>query len=159
LDLCRRLAGEAAARLNAPWLNDEGEGAPFRPYFAAAVVGEPVPTIIDAELIRAVFGSTIHAAVGIHIKPPEQRGGRWDAMPDAEAAPRSDADLDLWGEELCAASDTFGRWFHAVPGLSEHSLVSIGYSDTDPGAVKPRLVVALTPAGSLVGAASHVVQG
>jgi hypothetical protein len=49
------------------------------------------------------------------------------------------------------------RWFHSVPGLRNHTFVSIGLDDEEPGAVMPRLMVGLTPAGSLVGAASSVV--
>jgi hypothetical protein len=52
----------------------------------------------------------------------------------------------------------FADWFVGGPGLREHSRVGIGYSDADPGVLKPRLLLALTGAGSLVGLISYVTQ-
>jgi hypothetical protein len=159
LELCVRLATEAADLLNAPWRNDPRPRPPaFHPYFAAAVRGEPVPAQLTADVVRAAFGSALHPGVSILLRPIQQQRGKWAAMPDAEAFPREDADLEKWADELGAAADAFGRWFLAVPGLRGHTHAWLGYGNTDPGPVKPRLVLALTPAGSLVGAASHVVQ-
>jgi hypothetical protein len=159
LELCARLATETAARLNPLWEGDPaGRPLPFRPYFAAVVLGEPGPAQLSEEVIRAAFGGTLHASLGVLVKPLRQHRGKWAGMPETEAGPRSDADLEKWADELSAASDTFGRWFVGVPDLRGHAHVSIGYSHTDPGVTKPRLVVALTPAGSLVGAATYVVQ-
>lgn len=150
LALCKQVARGAAERLRPLRLNDEGRGAPFVPYFAAAVVGAPVPTAVDEALVRAVFGGAISPRTAIGVTPLRQEGGRWVGLHDTPAAPRSEAaQARAWHE--------FGEWFAAQEGLRGHCFVCIGLSDDDPGATMPRLVVALTPAGSLVGAASYVV--
>jgi hypothetical protein len=152
LALCKQVARGAAEHLRPLRLNDEGRGAPFVPYYAAAVVGAPVPVGVDEALVRAVFGGAISPQTAIDVTPLQQEGARWVGLHDTPAAPRS-------GAAQARAWHQFGEWFAAQEGLRGHCFVYIGRSDDDPGATMPRLVVALTPAGSLVGAASYVVYG
>ena len=95
-------------------------------------------------------GGTIAKAVQFLIEPMNP-GGQWrESLVDCYWKPQENAAVvRVW--------DAFVRWFHGVPGLGMHTFVRIGLDDDEPGAVMPRLVVALTPAGSIVGAASSVV--
>ena len=65
--------------------------------------------------------------------------------------------VDIFGY-LTAAWDEFADWFVAVPGLHGHAVIGVGNSDADPGVLKPQLMLALTPAGSLVGVISYVAH-
>lgn len=169
LALCARLANQVAARLATFCV---GEGARVHPYFAAAVAGEPVPTEVTEPLVRRAFGGTLYPDVQFAVarlvpNPAPKRTskrraptrGRWpnplglyvrlDDLPDPNG--------DLGAQQL-AAWDAFAEWFTVVPGLGGHATVGIGFSDADPGPLKPRLLLALTAAGSLVGGISHEVQ-
>jgi hypothetical protein len=150
LALCQRIASEVSSHLLEIKLNDESTGAPFLSYFAAAVIGAPVPTTIDGAFVRSLFGATIAEEVPVDVEPMNNKGRWWQGLVDNHWIPAENAVLTRsWNE--------FMKWFRAVPGLREHSFVLIGAGDDEPGCVKPRLVVALTAAGSLVGAASSVV--
>lgn len=77
LALCERLARDAASRLTQLRM---GEGEPIRPFFATAVVGEPVREWLDARAVRWAFGGTLSDGIDIHVERMERRGGKWDQM-------------------------------------------------------------------------------
>lgn len=54
------------------------------------------------------------------------------------------------------AWDEFAEWFAGLPGLREHTSIGVGYSDINPGVLKPGLLLPLTEAGSFVGVISYV---
>jgi hypothetical protein len=160
LALCERVANEAASRLTRFRV---GEGEPIRPFFAAAVVGEPVPEVLDEPLVRRAFGGTLPPGINFQIQRMGRRGGHWDQMDglsiDLDTLPPEIESVQEIIAHQAAAWDEFADWFVGVPGLREHSVIGIGYSDADPGVLKPRLLLALTAAGSLVGVISYVTQG
>ena len=159
LALCERLANAAASKLAQFRV---GEGEPIWPFFVTAVVGEPVPEWLDEPLVRRAFGGTLPAGIDIQVELMERRAGNWDQMDgvsiDLDTLP---AEVET-GEQIIAHQQTvwneFADWFVGVPGLREHTVVGIGYSDADPGVLKPRLLLALTAAGSLVGVMSYVTH-
>ena len=163
---CARLANKVAARLATFRV---GEGARLHPFYAAAVAGEPVSTEVTEPVVRRAFGGTLYPDIQFAVarlvpntvptrtpKRGTQPRGRWpnplglhvrlDDLPDPNG--------DLGAQQL-AAWDAFADWFTVVAGLSAHATVGIGFSDADPGPGKPRLLLALTVAGSLVGAIGY----
>lgn len=167
LTRCAQLAESLASQLATFYV---GEGARLGPFFAAAVAGEPVAAEVTEELVRRAFGGTLFPDIQFSVKrlvphpppPPKRRRppcGRWtnplgvyvrlDDLPDP------DGDIDA---QQFAAWDAFADWFTAIPGLSAHASVGIGFSDADPGPLKPRLLLALTSAGSLVGVIGYETQ-
>lgn len=156
--LCERVATEAADRLKAFTV---GEGARVWPFFAAATA-DSAPAKLDEARVRAAFGGTIAPGLNFVVAPMRRRGGHWDQLDGAQltldAVP---AEIDTppgIAEYMRTAWDVFATWFTNVPGLREHSRVGIGFSDADPGPLKPRMVLAHTAAGSLVGVISYETQ-
>jgi hypothetical protein len=152
LALCRRLAQEAAGLWKDRWLAFSDEGShQFTPFFAGANVGDPVPAQVTEEHVRAAFGGTIRAECRFVIEPLAEAGDWWRLAGGEEGAPL----LPLWRSTIA--------WFHQ-PGLHGVSFVQI--NEAPPGtrwsggvgpSVLPRLVLALTAQGSLVGMYSCVV--
>lgn len=151
LAVCSRLAKETTDRLRGIQLDSEGDAGGFRPYFAAATLGTPPPKAIDATVIQAAFGGTISPDVSVEVEPMNEKGWWWASAVKTHRIAKERA-------EVGGRWRAFMKWFRGVPGLRGHSFVHIGTGDDGPGAVLPRLAVALTDAGSLVGAASFVVQ-
>ncbi|MBN9120972.1 MAG: hypothetical protein J0I06_17775 [Planctomycetes bacterium] len=87
----------------------------------------------------------------------EKHDGQWEPihgamveLPEEEWPPTEEKRWAAWGP--------FADWFATVPGLRDREYVGIGYSGSAPGALKTRLVLALTAAGSLVGVINHEIQ-
>ncbi len=165
IDLCRRLAAEAAATvagLEVGMGSEAGDG--FEPFSVAAVRGASVCSAIDQASIRRAFGGTIHPEASIIVEPLAERGRWWaevlanfgldpndPAEGDDEAAVEADEDLERWRGMV--------GWFRSRADLRSASFVMIGESEEDArGCVFLRLALALTPAGSLVGISGIVVQ-
>lgn len=156
--LCQRIATEAADRLKD---FTAGEGEQIWPFFAATTT-DSAPAKLDEALVRAAFGGTIAPGLNFEVSPLRRRGGHWDQLDGVQL------NLDLVPAEIDTppdiakymrtAWDVFAEWFTSVPGLRAHSRVGIGSSDADPGPLKPRMVLALTAAGSVVGVVSYETQ-
>jgi hypothetical protein len=152
LALCQRLAQEVAA----PWkgslfvFSDEGSHT-FSPFFATANVGDDVSSKVSEEHVRRAFGGTLRPDCLFLIEPLVEAGNWWDlAAGGEEGRPL----LPLWRSTIA--------WFNQA-GLHGASFVQIntGYGGTwtggVPATILPRLALALTERGSLVGLYSCVV--
>lgn len=132
----RTLAAEAEkqlAELDPP----HDQGGPYLAFFTAANKGEPVPEVITPEFVRdRLFRGTAHPEGDIRVEP-------------------------LTGERVWyydgAKATAFVDWFRAQPGLHGFAYVSVGLSEDIGGACHPRLAVALTDKGSVVGVCGYVV--
>jgi len=134
LERCRRLAQEAEDLLSA-YAPDHDQGGPYRAFFVAANVGDPVAEAITEGFLREhVFGGTI--------------------------CPRNHVGIDRLAALPCDP-DVLARfvpWFEGQPGLHGHAFVQIGTaSDDESGVVCPLLAVAITDAGSVVGVCGYAV--
>lgn len=157
---CERIANEAVSRLSRFIVS---EGGPIGPFFAAAVVGEPVPERIDESVVRRAFGGAL--APGLLYQADRlsrQEAGHWNQLDcifmDMNTMPPEVVSAGDFMGYVSDAWDEFAEWFVGVPGLREHTVIGVGYSDDDPGVLKPRLLLALTEAGSLVGVISYVAH-
>jgi hypothetical protein len=158
LQLCRSIA-EDAARLMAGVAVGMGSAASdcFAPFFVTASDGMPVPQDITEELIRHVFGGSIKPAAGISVELADETSSWWPAVldfyePDEEADISFDEEIGQWRAMM--------EWFRNHTVLRQPRFVSIGSRrDADRrGCVYPRLVVGLTPRGSVVGLCGYVVH-
>lgn len=133
---CRTLATEAENLLK-PLVPPHDAGGPYLAFFSTANVGDSVPTAFTEGFIRNdLFRGTISPEVGIRIGPLT-----------AEA---------IWyaGEPNVTA---FVDWIRAQPGLHGHAFISIGLNEDTGGACHPRLALALTDKGSVVGVCGYVI--
>ncbi|MCX7665794.1 MAG: hypothetical protein N2112_09620 [Gemmataceae bacterium] len=165
--LCKQRTDELVQRLQSFTI---GEGARLQPFFAVAVLGEPIATEVNEELVRRIFGGTLYPDLLFSLTrlvphPPQpkkrrtQPQGRWPnplgLYMNLDDLPDPNADI---GTQQIAVWDEFADWFTSLPELTAHTCVGMGYSDADPGPLKPRLLLALTPAGSVVGVIGYEVQ-
>jgi hypothetical protein len=128
----------------------------YQPFSVVANVGTKVPARLTEPLIRQAFGGTIYPPARIRIEPLAEQGEWWQQVLDnyegysgAELA----AFLAPWRAMIA--------WFHAQPELRSPSFVMIGedpLDDDNGGCVFPRLALALTGAGSIVGICNYVVH-
>jgi hypothetical protein len=130
VDRCRELAAEAE-RLLAAHEPDHDQGGPYLGFYTAANTGDEVPAAFTPEFVRkSLFNGTINREVQIEVAPLSAGVGD-----QAE----------------------FVNWFTAAPGLHGHAFVSIGVDEDNGGTCHPRLAVAFTEAGSVVGVCGYVV--
>lgn len=170
LELCRTLATAAKDIIGdiPVGMSSESEDE-FAPFFICNRPDSPVPTEITAELIRDRFGGTIFPPATITTEPLEASGIWWEEV--TEDVEDLD-DEEETADDYLAAWHQVIDWFASHAQLSQATFVRIGDSealeDLDPedmpagtempGALLPRLAVALTPQGSLVGLFGYTVQ-
>jgi hypothetical protein len=161
LDLCRRLAAEAAGLME--WVElvrSSSLNSYLGPFFMAANEDAPVVEAITPDEIRRAFGETIYPPAQIRVELLREGEPWWQDIvahyPDTMAEQREQA-LERWRALL--------RWFQGRPELAEPSFVVIGeewlpdWEDQENfGCTFPRLLVGRSQAGSLVGVAGQVVQ-
>jgi hypothetical protein len=157
LALCRRLSAEVAATMSG---RDVGMGSasgdPFRAYYRVANEGDPTPRRVTERMIHRAFGGTIYPPTRIVIESLAERGDWWRQV--GEDGADVEGYLDEWREMI--------RWFGSHPALHGPAFVQVGDDPLDDvsvepwngGCVFPRLAVALTEAGSLVGIGGWVVH-
>lgn len=149
LALCRRLAAEVCGIMDG---RDVGMGSnagdPFHPYYAVVNVESAVPRKVTEKKIREVFGGTIYLPTKIVIEPLAEKGVWWQQV--VEDGSDSEGHLQTWRAMI--------RWFHAQDRLHGPVFVMVGDDPLDDdlttgngGCVFPRMAIALTAAGSLVG--------
>lgn len=159
VERCRRLAAEAAAHLaGVPCFGGEPCGG-YAAFFVTVNAGAAAPEALTADVVRAAFGGTLYPDTPIHVSPLDEDGPFWDRLSgvyereedyDDDGGPtpaEEPGELAAWRRCI--------RWLLSHPELRGGSYVTVGYRDgqgPNRAAVFPRLVVALTPAGSLVGA-------
>jgi hypothetical protein len=155
LDLCRHLSAEAAATMAGCeiGMGSEGGGS-FLPFFVATNAGVPAPADLTEGFIRRALGGTIYPAAQVVVEPLEERGRWWESVTnDCGGSDDPEEALRPWRAMM--------RWFHGAGGLHAGSFVMIGETPLggpNAGCVHPRLALALTEAGSLVGIGGCVVH-
>jgi len=170
---CERLAAAAAKITGRSPVGMKSEGDdPFHPYFQVVSVdahGAPPgpPKVVDAALVRKLFGNTIAPFDHVFVEPLREGGFFWKENQS------DDEDDD--------AEETYGRWRELIRFFTESdelvlpSFASIGFYEykapngasvldkTEPpgfemkGSCLPRMPFAFTHAGSLVGLFGYVV--
>jgi hypothetical protein len=147
--LCSRLAAEVCRTMDG---RDFGMGSnsgdPFRPYYAVANAGSKVPRRVTEKKIREVFGGTIYPPTKIVIEPLAEKGEWWKQV--VEDGSGDEGYLGPWRVMI--------RWFRDQESLHGPVFVMIGDDPLDEdlttgngGCVFPRMAIALTDSGSLVG--------
>ncbi|WP_346289186.1 hypothetical protein [Sphaerothrix gracilis] len=147
LEKCRRLARQAASIMDgiAVGFGSESEDY-FRPFLITASQEDQAPQAITADLIRSAFGGTIYPTAEVTVEPLQAEGQWWQQVENKAETQRA------W-QNLIA-------WFQNQADLQSAAFISIGsdpLSQYNGGCVFPRLVLALTAAGSLVGICGYVV--
>jgi hypothetical protein len=166
LALCQQLVASLALTMKGASVGMGSESEdPFHEFFITAFTTESIPNVIDAEVVREKFGGTIFPPATIVVEPLQTDGNWWEAV-DADAENFEEAER----EEYLAPWKNMIAWFKANPDLQSPVFVQIGDCDglqdleelpegteLAPG-VLPRLALALTPKGSLIGLFGFVVQ-
>lgn len=148
LALCQHLAHQVAQIMaEVKVAGDEGEH-PFLPFYVTANQGAAIPEQITEAVIRLAFGGTIHPEVQIPIEPLDEQGDWWGSVvSDGE----TNWNLAPWQAMI--------EWFHSQEELHSPVFVAIGDSDlVNTGSTFPRLMLALTKSGSLIGLCGQVVH-
>jgi hypothetical protein len=155
LELCRQLSQAAADIMSDQFigLGDEGDHE-LLPFYVTVNQGSAAPVEIPAEIteaiIRSAFGGTIDPQAALAIEPLEI-GEQW--WQEVAACCQED-------EQILGAWQNLVLWFAEQADLHHPVFVSMSHpseSEEASGGVLPRLALALTPAGSLVGLISCVV--
>lgn len=158
---CQQIAAAAAAATGGlgAGMGTAADDMMYQPFYVVANVGVKVPGRITERLIRRAFGGTIYPPAQTRVEPLAERGEWWgQVLADCGG---NDGALDRWRAMI--------RWFRAQPELRAPSFVMIGEDPLDGGApadeesenggcVFPRLALALTKAGSVVGICNYVVH-
>lgn len=159
LKLCRRIAGQAARQMEGTEVGMGSEGsAYFSPFFITANAGARVPARLTGRMIHKAFGGTIYPPTKVWVEPLRERGEWWaDVLHDCSCYEGQEKDeyLKPWRKLI--------KWFNENELLHGAAFVMIGDNPLDDelknsGCVFPRLALAVTAAGSLVGICSHVVH-
>lgn len=162
LAMCKRLAQKIAeVAKDISWGSHSSSEVPPSPFYVVANIGAEVPIQFDESLIRRIFGGTIYPPAQILIEPLEERGEWWSYVIDGFLNDNEDNDhfLETWHEMI--------DWFYKQPELHGQAFVQIGKDPLDEdveeefangGCVFPRLALAITKAGSIVGSWNRVVE-
>ena len=179
LDLCRRLAAEAAEAAEAAGdnydfaMDSEQAGLGFSPFFVAADAGDAVPGRIDADLIRSRFGGTIFPPARVTVAPLAEQGQWWEDIDRGRGGrgadfrdeqgddPPEDQIEEEWredydqqrslAEENLRRMRQFMRWFNENPHFKDAAYVAIG--DNRAGGLRAVPREDYPPGTSAVGAA------
>lgn len=155
VERCRALAAEAE-RLLSPIDPPHDCGGPYLALFSTANKDEPVPEVFTEAFVRErLFRGAINPECGIRIEPLTAGAlGAGDQTMDDDDGVEGDGRPRVKPTEAAAA---FVDWLRAQPGLHGFAFVSIGLSEDEGGSTHPRLAVALTDKGSVVGVCGYVV--
>src|SRR5262249_20082829 len=138
-------------------INRSEGSSQLRPFFVTANRDDTTPDAIDPALIRAAFGGTIYPQAEITVAPLEERGWAYDVFvvtqDDKGGLPTTGTRDERWRALM--------NWMKDKAQFRDAAFVMVGnnpLSDTNYAACFPRLAVALTHTGSLVGVCGHSVQ-
>jgi hypothetical protein len=154
LDLCRQLSQAAADIMAGQFIGmgDENDHE-LLPFYITANAGMVTPVSLTEAVIRAAFGGTIYPKANIAIEPLEVGEEWWEYMTECCQYQDSNATVESWLSLVA--------WFKEQTALHDPVFVSVSIDEElfadNGGCVFPRLAVALTAAGSLVGVFSCVV--
>jgi hypothetical protein len=160
LQRCRQLAAEAAGIMERVLIggSDEGDHT-LGPFWIPANVGDRVPKKITEAVLRKALRDTVYPGALLMIEPFKKTSDWWKRV----SAPHPDYAIvpeDFPNEpERVARWERFFAWLRHHADL--HSPVYVGFKESTKrefhATVYPRLFVALTASGSLVGLATCVV--
>ncbi|MEZ6193717.1 MAG: hypothetical protein R3C45_20945 [Phycisphaerales bacterium] len=171
LDRCRILAQEAHRHVEGLEVGmGSGSGDTFSPFFVCNNVEPSPPTSVTEALIRSRFGGTIFPPATITVEPLQATGIWWDEVSEDIASLEEDYPDEA--EKYQDGWQNLINWFAQNDELQGPVFVRIGdrealweaESGNLPdgteltGCVLPRLAVALTKQGSLVGIFGYSVQ-
>jgi hypothetical protein len=153
---CLQLS-QAAAELmqgHSIGMGDEGDHE-LLPFYIPANAGTAAPAEITEDWLRLAFGGTIYPKAQMAIEPLEIGRTWW-----REVAACSEDNGE--NQQIVEAWQNLVQWFASQTDLHHPVFVSISNSwdaeESNGGCVLPRLAIALTSAGSLVGIISCVVH-
>lgn len=176
IDLCKRLSAKATDIMSAHYIHEGDEGShKFLPFYVASNKGIFAPKTLNEETVRSAFGGTIYPFAEVSVESlhnwVRKKEKEFEDYLEDNEEPEGD---DEWNYErnYVFAWRELTEWFKQQPELSDSSFVSVDIKRSarknDPernkrdryngGCVFPRLAVALTAAGSLVGIFSCVVH-
>lgn len=174
LERCRKLAEEAAKVIEGVEINLSESSSELDPFFITANRGDKVPEGMTREFVIEMFNGAIYPVAHITISPLEEGNSGWESFAVsnedfsswppaererlketiAETLRDNERRADRWRELI--------RWFKSQDELFAASFVEVGngdpLSEVNFGCVFPRLVGAITKAGSLVGVMGHAVH-
>ncbi|ESA32389.1 hypothetical protein N836_27755 [Leptolyngbya sp. Heron Island J] len=162
--LCQRLSQEAAEIMDGIYINmgDESDHH-FSSFYIVANSGSNSPAEITEDLMRSAFGGTIHHTAKITVEPLD---GIVSWVEDNSNVDYGEDDQDKVyrqsEDRYVKAWQALEKWFGETPELQAPVFVSVDERGDDDdesmvGSVFPRLVLALTKNGSLVGLFSCIV--
>jgi hypothetical protein len=151
---CKKLADIPTAIMHGCDVGMGSESSdPFQAYFRVATVESQNVNAVSEQLIREAFGGTIYPPTQITIEPLQEKGEWWQQVViDGSGIGTY---LEPWRKMI--------KWFQNESQLHAPAFVMIGDDPLDPtmrngGPVFPRMAVAITKAGSLVGIGGWVVH-
>jgi hypothetical protein len=160
LKRCRRLAAEAAGIMKGVLIggNDEGDHG-LDPFWIPANVGDPVPKKITEPVLRKALRDTIYPGARLTIEPFKKTSDWWKRVSALHP------DYDVVPEDFPNEPERVAKWKRLFEWFRKHtdirSPVYVGFRESADGefhaTVYPRLFVALTASGSLVGLTTCVV--
>ncbi|MCY7274709.1 MAG: hypothetical protein LH702_13490 [Phormidesmis sp. CAN_BIN44] len=165
----RRLAEEATQIIGSTEIVGENFST-FEPFYITANRGAEVPLELTPEYIRLLFGGTIYPQAEVIVQPFQEGNLAWDEFvvstdPTRELSHLNPDNVEEFWEERRQRVEVWQRlfnWFESREELHSAAFVMIGDgdppSDTNRACVFPRLALAITQAGSLVGIGTYSVQ-
>ncbi|MEM1252394.1 MAG: hypothetical protein AAGI69_08165 [Cyanobacteria bacterium P01_H01_bin.21] len=163
-DLCQHLSQEAAEIMDDRYINMGDEDThEFSPFYIVANSDSNIPEKITEDLMRSAFGGTIHHTAIITVEPLDRVVSWVEDNADLDYDDDDDnVDLDYKEdvERDIKAWQALAKWFDETPELQAPVFVSVDDSGDSEvvGCIFPRLVLALTKKGSLVGLFSCLVH-
>lgn len=170
LRLCCQLAEEAAQIISGTDVNLSESSSTFEPFYITANRGAEVPLELTPEFIQLVFCGIIYPQAEVVVQPFQEGNLAWDHFvvvtdPTEELKYTAPDDVEEFWEERRQRVGAWQRlfdWFESREELHGSAYVMIGVdeppSDTNRACVFPRLFLAITRSGSLVGICSHAVH-
>jgi hypothetical protein len=155
LGRCRRLSAEAARIMEGVYIrwSDEGDHT-LDQFCIPANAGDPVPGRITEKLFRTAMRGAVYPGAVLKVEPLKGTSAWWQRA----AMMHSDLKDDPAEHERFARWERLLKWFHKHPEL--HAPAHVGFEEPKDGefaSVYPKLFLALTAAGSLVGLVTCVV--
>lgn len=175
-DRCHRLSTEATNIMSAHHIHEGDEGNhKFLPFYIVANEGVFTPKLLNEETVRSAFGGTIYPFAEVSIEPlhswVRKKEKEFEDYLEDNEYPEGNEEWD-YEYNYVASWRNLTNWFNQQENLKDSAFISIDINafayKNDPqrntqdchngGCVFPRLAVALTTTGSLVGIFSCVVH-
>lgn len=145
LKLCRWVARRAARYLEGIEVHYSESSSDYLPFYLTANIGENLAGDLSEQAVHRAFGGVIYPKAEIRVFTLDGEG--WQDLVGAGDDPGP------W--------DRLRRFFRSVPEVVGAAYIEIGdhpLSDTNFGCAFPRLVLAVTEAGSLTGVCGYAVH-